>query len=194
MRVFDDEKPITLTDSNTGEQWEITPSDPLYEIIRANVVVVNEDKLEQVRKWWYTKAEERIQQSFQKIPWKDLVPSQKDVQSATLQSLSEKLALISYYLGDIIQQKAFLESSLSLMKRAFEQSLEKRLMNYEGSGTKAERRIQIIDSNPILKIAMIEIWETEALIIGLNGLQERLDLLWKTTSRILTAKLKEPLD
>lgn len=158
--------------------------------------------VENLQTWWYETAMGHVDETIAKleIPWEDLSLASEDVLETELVELSVKLARISSYMVRVNNLLAVATARHYAAKEALEQAVNRRLANDElqAQGGKlpaiALRTAAVISRQKPFRNAKIDSIETGALIRALEQVKDALDVLWRTASRIMSARIKEPID
>lgn len=200
-------EPILVYDGK--EHWVIYPEDNAYLMcvnIKPNedgVRPVTQEIVEALKGWWYTKAVEQVEDALDElnIPWEDLHVTGDDIQSGDLMRLSKKLAMASHYIVKLNDLTTVVAARQSAAKEALEHASNQRVgrdeIHDKSEGRKppiAIRIAMIIHSNKPLRNAKIDVIESGAFLKAMEHTKDSLDFVWRTTSRIISARLKEPID
>lgn len=200
-----DEADAALIVDDGLERWVVYPEDGPYRILKEakpdaeGIRHVKPELVEQVKGWWYHRGVEKAQKVVDglEVPWDDLDVSIQEVEAGNLVALSSKLANISHYLV----RANTLVGRVSLRHHAAKEALSHAahlvLSREQGDERKpaiAVRLAAAISRQKPLRNAQIEVIEAGALLRGLERTVDALDICWKTVSRILSARLREPLD
>ena len=146
--------------------------------------------------WWYEEALVKLEKALDQfeIPWGELQISDKQAVNEESAALQERLGRLSYYMVQVGRERARVDSRLYLAKSALDHVVQKQLAEGEEKGTVAARAALIVSKSSRLKQAKIDVMEGEALKRLLDSTADSLQTLWNTTSRILTARLREPVE
>lgn len=146
--------------------------------------------------WWYDQAIEKVDELITQleIPWEEIQLDEQGAVDEEAAGLGERLAKVSFYMVRVGRERSRVDSHLHLTKSALDHVVQRLLSDDEGKGTVAAKTAAIISSDARLKAAKIDIMEGESLKRALDGVNESLDIIWKTTSRILSARLREPVE
>ena len=131
------------------------------------------------------------------IPWEELHCATKDVEEGNLLNLSHKLARIANYAVRVNHVLTRLLARRTLLRETLEQATDRRLAEPQTDGKRLAidlRRAALIHETPALRRMKIDLIETASQVEVLTGAKDSLDLLWKTCSRIMSARQSEPLD
>jgi len=195
------DEPILVTDSI--ESWVAYPGDSPYKLMadmprdEEGVVHVDPSFLAKVKGWWYDKAADKVTEHLAAlaVPWDDLQVTEADLNSSSTDLLSGKLAKIGYYMSVVCREQATLESRLTMAKSALDQVVGKLLaQQVNDKGPLGPRSALIISQDKRLRNTKIEIMESDGYKHALDKVFDALDINWKTASRVLSARLKEPLE
>jgi len=149
--------------------------------------------------WSPAAAEQRLAALLAElaVPWEELHCGTKDVEEGNLLNLALKLALIANYTVRCNHVLTRLLARRTLLRETLEQSTDRRLAEPAAEGKRQAidiRRAALIHETPALRRMKIDLIEGQAQIDALSGAKDSLDLLWKTCSRIISARSAEPLD
>lgn len=195
------DEPIIVTDNY--EPWVVYPGDPPYKLVadmprdEEGVVHVDPSFLAKVKGWWHDKAAAKVTEHIAAlaVPWEDFQITDGDINGSSTDSLSSKLAKIGYYMSLVCREQAMLEAKLSLAKSALDQVVGRLLAQQVGDkGALGPRSALIISQDKRLRNTKIEIMEADGYKHALDKIFDALDINWKTASRVLSARLKEPLE
>ncbi len=202
-----EKEPIVVFDGK--EHWCVYPEDNAYLMcakIKPNedgVRSVTQEMVEALTGWWYTKAVEQVETALDElnIPWEDLHVTGDDIESGDLMRLSKKLAMASHYIVKINDLTTIVAARHAAAKEALEHASNQRAGRDEkydkSEGRKptiAVRLAMIIHSEKPLRDAKIDVIEAGAFLRAMEHTKDSLDVLWRTASRIISARLKEPID
>ena len=152
--------------------------------------------------WWWPDAVEKAEKIIKdlEIPWDDLAVSEDDITDGNLVALSEKLAKTSYYIIKTNNILTRVVATQAASKEALEHAVSKILATGDDINGRSHkpaieaRRAAIISNNARLREAKIDLVESQTILRALENVKESLDISWKTISRILSARLHEPID
>ena len=151
--------------------------------------------------WWWRQAVEKASKLVEElaVPWGELAITSLDVQDGNLMALSEKLARTSFYIVQVNNHLTRLLATQYAAKEMLEHAVNRSMARGDSSegGRKpaiAARQAAIISQDKRLRNMKIEVIESGAAIKSLETLRESLDLLWRTTSRIISSRMSEPTD
>lgn len=147
--------------------------------------------------WWYDTAMERVDAAIEEleIPWDEIELGETEAVAVEAPALSERLAKVSSYMVRVGRKLSRVDSQLRLTKQAMDHAVQKMIAeNDTGGGTVASKTAAFISSHPRLRQAKIDVMEGEALKRSLDGVEDALETIWKTTSRILSERLREPVE
>lgn len=202
-----DKEPIIVHDGK--EMWIVYPTDNAYLMCQKikpeedGIRHVEQETVEALKGWWYTQAVEKVETALDEldIPWEDLRVNEEAVESGDLMALSKKLALTSHYIVKVNDLLTSTSARYYAAKEALEQAANQRaghLEKYDKTeGRKpaiALRLAMIIHIEKPLRNAKIDIIEAGAFLKAMEHTKDSLDNLWRTASRIISARLKEPID
>ncbi len=200
-------EPLIVHDGK--EQWVVYPSDNAYLMCQRiepdedGVRHVEQETVEALKGWWYTQAVEKVEAALDElnIPWEDLRVSEDAVASGDLMELSKKLALTSHYIVRVNDLLTSTAARYYAAKEALEQAANQRVGRDEKydktEGRKpaiAVRLAMIIHAEKPLRNAKIDIIEAGAFLKAIEYTKDSLDTLWRTASRVISSRLKEPID
>jgi len=190
------------------ERWVVQPDHIFYE--EALKIETDEkgirhttpEKTESMQTWWWRDAVKKTEKIIEElaIPWDDLAVSEDDITEGNLVVLSEKLAKTSYY---IVQTNNVLTRVVAVQaasKEALEHAVSRILArgdDINGVSPKPAieaRKAAIISKDKRLRNTKIELVESQTALRALESVKESLDISWKTVSRIMSARLHEPID
>ncbi len=190
------------------EKWVVNPGDVFYEELlkleqdKEGIRHTTPEMTEGKQTWWWRTAIEKAEKIVEDlaIPWEELYVDESDITDGNLINLSEKLAKTSYH---IVQVNNHLTRSVAVQaaaKETLDHAVNRILArgdDINGVSPKPAidaRKAAIISRDKRLRNTKIELVESGALIRSLDNIKESLDMIWKTTSRILSARLHEPID
>lgn len=161
-----------------------------------------DDGIEEKQTWWWRKAVEKADKLVEElaVPWEDLSLDENDITNPELMNLSEKLARISYYIVQTNNKLTRLLAIQSASRETLDHAVSRMLASGDDlNGVKPKpsiesRRAAIISEDARLRNTKIEIVESGAAIKALENMRESLDVMWKTTSRIMSVRIHEPID
>jgi hypothetical protein len=201
-----EKEPILIHDGK--EHWLVYPEDNAY--LMCNKVKPDEDgvrhvtqeMVEALKGWWYTLAIEKVEQALTalNIPFEELRVTEEDIESGDLMRLSKKLAISSHYIIKVNEMLTLVEARNSAAKDALDHASNQRVgrdERYKGEGRQPAIAVRIamaIHEEKPLRNAKIDVIETAAFLKALEHTKNSLDILWRTASRIISARLKEPID
>ncbi len=196
-----DQQPILVQDDK-DDGWVVYPGDNAYEYVAAlprgdnGVVHVESSILATVQGWWYTKAQERVEEAIEDlaIPWDELEMDEGAAIEEEASALSERLTRISSSIVKVGREKSRVDSQVHLAKSALDHVVQRRISQDESKMTVAAKTAAFISADKRLRNAKIEIMEGEALKRRLDGIGDALDIIWKTTSRVLSVRQSEPIE
>lgn len=206
MAEQEQREPIIVFDSK--EHWVIYPHDNAYLMCikikpgTDGIRHVTQEMVEALRGWWYTKAIEKVEKALDEldIPWEELYVSGPDIEQGDLMALSKKLAMTSHYIIKVNDLLTRMMARYSAAKEALDQASNQRLARENRSkeeGRKpaiAARLAAIIHQEKPLRNAKIDSIEAGAFIKAMEYTKDSLDILWRTASRVIAARLKEPIE
>lgn len=196
------EKQPILVEDDKGDRWVVYETDNAYRLVENlpksgnGVVHVEASLLAKVGGWWYDKAQKRVEEAIDNlsIPWEELEMSEGAALEEEAPALSERLAKISSYMVRVGRERSRIDSQLHLAKEALDHAVQRLIAKDDSKGTIAAKTATLISADKRLRNAKIEVMEGEALKKALDGISHALDTIWKTTSRVLAVRLKEPVD
>ena len=161
-----------------------------------------DDGIEEKQTWWWRKAVEKADKLIEDlaVPWEELALDEDDITNPELMILSEKLAKTAYYWVQTNNKLTRLLAIHSASKETLDHAVGRMLASGEDiNGVKPKpsiesRRAAIISEDTRLRDTKIEIVESGAAIKALENMRESLDVMWKTTSRIMSVRIHEPID
>ena len=201
-------KPEPILVDDGLERWQVRPEDAFY----SEALKIEPDKdgvrrttpeiTEGMQTWWWRDATKKAEEIIKKleIPWDDIIIDNIDIEEGNLILLSEKLAKTAYY---IVQANNYLTRHIAVQsasKEALDHAVNRIIArgdDIEGVSPKPSidaRRAAAISRDKRLRNTKIEYIESTAIIKSLETVKESLDITWKTTSRIMSARLQEPID
>ena len=194
------EQPIFVNDGVEG--WVIYPEDSAYRLVadlpkdEEGIVHVEPSLLAKVKGWWWDKATAKIEEFVEAlgIPWEELELTDEQIREAEAGELAEKLAKTAYHMVRVSRELARVGTRATLAKSALEHVVSKLLTREDDKGTVKERSALIISKDKRLRNTKIESMEADAYRQALERIYSALDLLWKTTSRVLSTRMREPID
>ena len=202
--MADEYEPIIVDDGL--EHWCLYPSDNMYllalkvEPDEKGIRHVLPEVTEGLHTWWWRQAVERADKLVEElsVPWGELAITDLDVSNGNLNSLSEKLARTSFYIVQVNNRLTHLLANQYAAKEMLDHAVGLSLSRYDdGEGKRHTidvKRAAAISRNKRLRNLKIETIESGAAIKALETLKESLDILWRTTSRIISGRLKEPIE
>lgn len=213
-------EPQPLVTYDGAEYWLVYPEDNIYQFVQgleADEKGIRQVKPELLENWaggwsWRQAAEgaQKLVEGLQ-IPWTDLECSGPEVAVGDLMAYSEKLAKTSHYIVRVNALLAPLASRQVAAKEQLDHAVNLKMARQEtygmegdfaaGETTKPARKpaqalraAATISKDKRLRNMKIDLIETSAAIRALETTLAALDILWRTTSRIVSARLKEPID
>lgn len=194
--------PEPLIVSDGRENWVVYPEDAAYRLLADKppngngVIGVEPSLLAQVKGWWYEGAAERIATALAslEIPWDELTLTEEEARASEITLLVERLARLSYYSTKVSREMAGIDIKLSLAKNALEHAVNRLIALERGKGAMGPQAALLISKDKRLRNAKIETMEADAAKKGLANFAEALDINWKTVSRALSARLREPIE
>lgn len=193
-------KPVVVNDGR--ENWIVYPDDNSYELVvkvkpdENGIRHVKPETVDKIKGWWYLDAVERGKKEIAEleIPWEDLQLTAAEISTGNIEAISERLARIASYIVRINQVISLMSLRYHSAKEALTHAVNLSLSRGDDRGTVAVRQATIIHSQKPLRTAKIDTIEVGAQLEALKPLSHGLETLWNTTSRVLTARLREPLD
>ena len=199
-------KPFIVEDGL--EKWQVQPGDVFYdELLKLTpddqgVRHTSAEVLEGHQTWWWRTAVEKAEKLIEdlEIPWDEITIDNTDIEEGNLAILSEKLAKVAYYEIQVNNKLTRFVAVQAASKEALDHAVSRILARGDDvDGTKPKpsidaRRALIISRDKRLRNTKIEIIESGTAMKSLELTKESLDILWKTISRILSARLHEPID
>lgn len=186
------------------ESWVLYPEDNSYllalkvESDEHGIRHVQPEITEGLHTWWWRQAVERAEKMVQDlaIPWEQLTVTDLDIGDGNLMLLSEKLARAAYYIVQVNNQLTRLLALQAVAKEMLEHAANRNLAReYDGPKLAIAVRTAVeISRNKPLRNLKIEIIESTAAIKALETVKDSLETLWRTTSRVMSARIKEPID
>lgn len=195
-----DQSPIRVHDGKEG--WLIYPEDAVFRLVEKmppdeeGIVHVDASLIAKVSGWWYDEATGRIEDVVEglNIPWSELEISDREAMEMEANEISGKMAQVSNYIMNVSRRRSRIDTKLYLAKSALDHAVNKLLSKNESKGAVAVRVAAIISSDKRLRNAKIEVMEGEALKRSLDGVSDALDIIWRTLSRMLSARTHEPVE
>ena len=196
-----DPSPI-LVEDDKGDRWVVYPEDNAYRLVENlpksdnGVVHVEASLLAKIGGWWYDTAQERVEEAIENlsIPWEELEMDEGAAMEEEASALSERLARVSSFMVKVGREKSRVDSQLHLAKSALDHAVQRLIAKDDSKATIAAKIATLISADKRLRNAKIEVMEGEALKKRLDGVSDALDTIWKTVSRVLAVRLKEPVD
>lgn len=194
-------EPIIVNDGL--ENWCLRPEDNMYllalkvEPDEKGIRHVSTDITEGMHTWWWRQAIEKAEKLIEElaIPWETLAINDLDITDGNLMALSEKLAKTSFYIVQVNNKLSRLLAVQSAAKDTLDHSVNRILSrDMDSKGTVAVRTASAISRDKRLRNMKIELIESNAIVKALETINESLELLWKTTSRILSCRMYEPAE
>ena len=191
-----------LVEDDKGDRWVVYEDDNAYRLVENlpksdnGVVHVEASLLAKVGGWWYDTAQKRVEEAIDNlsIPWEELEMGEGAALEEEAPALSERLAKISSYMVRVGRERSRIDSQLHLAKEALDHAVQRLIAKDDSKATIAAKTATLISADKRLRNAKIEVMEGEALKKALDGISHALDTIWKTTSRVLAVRLKEPGD
>ncbi len=191
-----------LVEDDKGDRWVVYPDDNAYRLVENlpksdnGVVHVESSLLAKVGGWWYDTAQERVEEAIESlsIPWEELEMNEGAALEDEAPALSERLAKVSSCMVRVGRERSRIDAQLHLAKEALDHAVQRLLAKDDSKGTVAAKTATLISADKRLRNAKIEVMEGEALKKRLDGVNNALDMIWKTTSRVLAVRLREPVD
>lgn len=200
-----EQEPIVVFDDK--EHWVIYPEDNAYLMClkikpgEDGIRHVTQEMVEALKGWWYHKAVEKVEQKLDEldIPWEELHVTGPEIESGDLMALSKKLAIASHYIVQVNDVLTLMEARYSAAKEALEQASHQRIAredkHEEGRRPAIAVRIAaIIHQEKPLRNAKIDVIEAGAFLKAIGHTKDSLEVLWRTASRIISARLREPIE
>ena len=193
-------KPILITNGNS--LWAIYPGDNLYAYVAAlptrddGVTEVTSQVWSAGYSWWYTRAYEEAKGYYKAlaIPLDEINLTAQEIQIGNLQTYSEKLAMSSSYLTKVLQHLIDTDVELDAAKTTLEFIVQRWLSQHPAKGSVGVQAAGVISTNRQLRDTKIRIIQLEARKRLLDGYRVILDIHWRTISRALSARIREPID
>jgi len=188
------------------ELWPLYPEDALYRAAQAltpddaGIRHANGALALAVRGYTHEQAVARADAALVElaIPWDELRLTDLDVQQGNLLVMSERLARITYHIVQVNNKLTGLVSRHAAARELLEHAVNRGLGR---SGEEAERRFTkdvrialLISRVKQMRNMKIELIEGGAAIKALELTRDSLDLMWRTVSRCVSARMSEPLD
>jgi len=160
---------------------------------------VTPTQIENVHTWWWRQAVEKSEKLVEElaVPWGELMLTNLDIQDGNMMALSEKLARTSFYIVQVNNRLTRLVPTQIAAKEMLEHAVNRILARDDSEGRKPAadiRRAAAISRDKRLRNMKIEYIESTAAIKALEVLKESLETLWRTISRCLSVRLREPLE
>ena len=196
--------PIVVND--TCEQWILYKEDNAYllalkvEPDEHGIRHVTPDITEGMQTWGWRQAVERAEKIIEElaVPWGELVITDLEIADGNMMALSEKLARTSFYIVQVNNKLTRLLALQAAAKDALEHAVNRILARVDNEGHRPPpadiRRAATISRDKRLRNLKIELIEAGAQIKALETTKDSLETLWKTVSRIISCRLREPLD
>lgn len=196
------EKQPILVEDDKGDRWVVYPEDNAYRLVENlpksdnGVVHVEASLLAKVGGWWYDTAQKRVEEAIDNlsIPWEELEMNEGAALEEEAPALSERLAKISSCMVRTGRERARIDSQLHLARSALDHAVQRLIAKDDSKATIAAKTATLISADKRLRNAKIEVMEGEAFKKALDGVSDALDIIWKTTSRVLSVRLREPVD
>src|SRR3990167_7504995 len=202
-----DSTPDYIIVNDSSENWVLYKGDNAFlaalkvEPDEQGIRHVLPELTEGLHTWWWCQAVEKASKLVEElsVPWGELAITTLDIQDGNLMALSEKLACTSFYIVQVNNHLTGLLAAQYAAKEMLEHAVNRsRERGESGGGGRnpaiAARQAAIISQDKRLRNMKIEIIESGAAIKSLETLRESLDLLWRTTSRVLSSRMSEPID
>lgn len=153
---------------------------------------------EGMQTWWWRAAVDKAEALVDglAIPWGELTVTDLDITDGNLMTLSEKLARTSFYIVQANNKLTRLLALNSAAKDTLEHAVS-RTIGRDDDGRRSTKDVKIaaaISRDKRLRNLKIELIESTSAIKALETTKDSLETLWRTTSRIVSARLKEPID
>lgn len=207
-----------------AEYWLVYEGDNVYAYVEAldpderGVRHIKPELVEQLSGWNWRQAVEKAEKAIAElaIPWAQLECSGPEIAAGDLTAYSEKLAKTSHFIVRVnlilttlvtrqISAREQLEHAVALkLERQETYGMEAMFLPAAKAGgeeppkgrkpAQALRAAATISKDKRLRNMKIEVMETAAAIKALEITKEALDLLWRTTSRLMSARMAEPID
>src|SRR3989304_712187 len=197
--------PIIVNDSL--ENWIIYKEDNSYLLalkVEPNgdgIRHVTSDITEGMQTWWWRQAVERAEKVIEElaVPWGELAITDLELQDGNMMIFSEKLARTSFYIVQVNNRLTRLLALQSAAKEALDHAVNRILArkgnDEEGRKPAADiRRAAAISRDKRLRNLKIELIEAGAQIKALETMKDSLEVLWRTISRCLSIRLREPIE
>ena len=203
-----EQEPVICHDGH--EMWIVYPSENAYLLVvkvkpdEEGIRHVAPELVEGLKGWWYRQAVDKVQAALDElnIPWEELHVTGPEIEAGDLMTLSKKLAMTSHYIVRVNNLLGLSTARHAAAKEALEQATNQMMAQQDkfqdkGEGRKpaiAVRAAALIHQRKPLRNAKIDIIESGAFAAALTHTKDSLDTLWRTASRIISARLKEPLE
>jgi len=181
----------------------VYPGEETYKLLDAyprdgdGIIHAEASLIEKIRGWWYPKAIEKAEKlaASLEIPWEQMKPSIKEIEDGSISGLTEKLSLTAAHIIRLSTVLAPLEAGLVARKETLDQAVHRKIaVTPENKQSITIRSADLIAGSKALKIAKIEIIEAQTQKVMLEKFLDALNIQWKTLSRIISARLAEPLE
>ena len=195
-------EPIIVNDSY--ENWVLYPEDNGYAAalrIEPNgkgIRKVDPEITEGLHTWWWRQAVEKAEKLIAElnIPWGEIAITDLDIQDGNLMIMSEKLARISFYIVQVNNRLAYLAATNYAAKEMLEHAVNRVLArgSEEKRAAIAVRTAAAISRDKRLRNLKIESIESGTAMKALEATRDSLETLWRTTSRIISSRMAEPIE
>src|SRR3990167_2714899 len=203
-------KPLLAYDGS--EYWVVYPEDNPYRLLaglpqrevteRYAIVDIEPGLLTQVRGWWYTTAATKVETlvASAEVDWDACRLTDAEIDNGDTTLYTRKLNRIAGHLVWVSTQLVRTEAVLEAAREAVDHACTRQLALEENGkvarlkGSQAQRLALFISPNPTMRRAKVENIELAAQRTALAHLREALDILWRTTSRAISARAAEPLE
>ena len=202
------QEPVICHDGK--EHWVVYPSENPYMLVlkikpdEQGIRHVAPELVEGLKGWWYGQAVKKVEEAIAElaIPWEELHVTGPEIDQGDLMTLSKKLAMASHFIVKVNGLLTVATAQHAAGKEALEQATGQMMAQEDkfgewGEGRKpaiAVRTAALIHKRKPLRNAKIDIIEGGAFIAALSHTKDSLETLWRTASRIISARLKEPLE
>lgn len=193
------------------ERWVLYSTDQAYMACSAvepdenGIRHVTPQMVENWQGWNWRDAAARAEKlvSDLEVPWPQLEVAAAEVEAGNLMELSKKLALTAHYIVRVNDLLTPLLARQHTAKEMLEHAVARGMANVEINPApdapkklpaRELRAAAYISRDKRLRNMKIEIIEGGAAIKVLEQTRDSLDLLWRTTSRLISARSAEPLD
>lgn len=192
-----EQRPIVV--KTARDSFWVYPTDNLYPQVAElernadGSVEVSEELLSRAVGWWHDKAEERVRERLTTLE----IPSAGDFRIAGTEdgnSLTQRLAEAGHWVSRITEMLADLDLSISLTKEAVEMAVNKALALQDSRAAVGPRAALILSSHPRLRASKLALIENQAMEKALRLRLEAFDIQWRTISRVLSWRNREPYE